>query len=404
MTFGVSVDRCEWIEDRSVWRLYVRDRQTDEVRIHESRFLFAASGLLVTPRELDVPGAKTFKGPIFHSARWRHDVDLTDKRVVLFGNGCTATQIVPEIVGKTKHLTQVVRSKHWIVPPSISRTSFEQLKWLRKYIPGSMLLQRFIVFLAAEYEFRGFTMTAAAARFRMARGERAKRYVRSVAPEKYHNLLIPDFEVGCKRRVFNTGYLESLHSEKLTLTDEPALEIVPEGVRTKSGIIPADVIVTANGFKTGNGFMPGIEVVGRNGETVEKHWEAFGGAEAYNSSVMSGFPNFFVLLGPNAATGHSSAVMASENSINYALRVIKPILDGEASAAEIKREAEQAYADRIQADLGKTVFASGCKSWYVQDLGDGKRWNAQTYPWTQAYYWYRSLFPVWSDWQYSVSL
>lgn len=402
MTFNVNVDRCEWLEDRSVWRLHMHDRKTGKVHIHECQFLFAASGLLVTPRELDVPGKETFKGPLFHSAEWRHDVDLTDKRVVLFGNGCTATQIVPEIVGKTKHLTQVVRSKHWIYPPSISGAALQQLKFLRNHVPFSMLVQRFIVFLGAEREWRGFGMSAAAARFRKSRRERAEKYIKSLAPEKYHELLIPDFEVGCKRRIFNTGYLECLDADNFVLTDKKVLEIVPEGVRTEDGIIPADVIIAANGFQTANGFMPGIEVIGRDGETAREHWEQFGGAEAYQSSVMSGFPNFFLLLGPNAATGHTSAVMASENSINYALRVIKPVLDGRASAAEIKLEAEQAYVEEIHRDLEKTVWHSGCKSWYVHDLEDGKRWNDQTYPWSQAYYWYRSLFPVWSDWQYSV--
>jgi hypothetical protein len=190
----------------------------------------------------------------------------------------------------------------------------------------------------------------------------------------------------------------------MTLTDEAVLEIVPEGVRTRTGIIEADVIVLANGFVTGDNYFPGVEVVGRNGETVARHWSRFGGAEAYNSSAMSGFPNFFALLGPNSATGHTSAIIAAENSINYALRIIKPILDGRASAAEVRLEAERAYVDRVQAALEKTVFASGCRSWYVEDLGDGRRWNSATYPWTQGYFWWRSLFPVWKDWTYSVCL
>ena len=96
--------------------------------------------------------------------------------------------------------------------------------------------------------------------------------------------------------------------------------------------------------------------------------------------------------------------MASENSINYALRVIKPILDGKASVADLKPEAERTYVDKVQDALSRTVFASGCMSWYNRAGPGGKTWNASTYPWTQPYYWWRSLFPVWSDWQYSVSL
>ncbi|OIW22691.1 FAD/NAD(P)-binding domain-containing protein [Coniochaeta ligniaria NRRL 30616] len=402
MTFGVNVERCEWIEERSVWRLHVRDQKTDSLFVHESQFLFAATGQLVQPREIDIPGAETFKGPIFHSARWRHDVDLTGKKVVLFGNGCTAAQIVPSIVDKTAHLTQVVRTKHWVYPFPVDAASQKIMKWITKYVPGSMLLQRFIVFNRAEQAFRDFYMTDAGAKFRAKKRAQIERYMRSKAPEKYHDILIPDFEIGCKRRIFDPGYLASLHSPNLTLTDAPVLEILPHGVRTTQGVIEADAIVLANGFETGNYYFGGASIVGRDGETAGAHWARLGGAGAYNCSAMSGFPNFFALLGPNSATGHTSALIAVENSINYALRIIKPVLDGEARAAEVRLEAERAYVERIQGDLQKMVFASGCGSWYVKDVDGGRQWNAATYPWTQAYFWYRSLFPVWRDWTYSL--
>lgn len=110
------------------------------------------------------------------------------------------------------------------------------------------------------------------------------------------------------------------------------------------------------------------------------------------------------LKGPNAATGHTSSIMALENSINYALRVFKPALEGRASTAVIKREAEEAYTDTIQDALQHRVWNSGCSSWYFQKSVDGtKTWNAMSYPYSQGYFWYRCLFPVWSDWEYSVS-
>ncbi|KAL2127409.1 hypothetical protein VTI74DRAFT_10801 [Chaetomium olivicolor] len=231
---------------------------------------------------------------------------------------------------------------------------------------------------------------------------KAEKYMRSAAPAKYHDLLIPDFEVGCKRRIFDSGYLKSLHEENLILTDEKPLEIVPEGVRTAKGIVEADVIVLANGFVT-NDFLIGLDVRGQGGKTLQEHWSSFGGAEAYNCSVLSGFPNMFILLGPNAATGHTSAVMAAENSVNYALRIIRPMLEGRASIASLKWQAEKEYSDRMQKALRNTVWNSGCQSWYVKskDGGAGSQtWNAMSYPWSQAHFWYRSLFPVWSDWEY----
>lgn len=430
MSFGVKVESAEWIEETTRWRIIVRDLKTGRVFAHECQFLFAAMGLLVTPRELDVPGASTFEGAIFHSAQWQ-DVDLTGKRVVVFGNGCTGAQIVPSIVGQTQHLTQIVRSKHWVFPP-IDKRIPKGTQTLLQYMPGLTLLSRIAVFFLAEKEFRGFYMTSSAERFRERRRRQVEKYMRETAPKKYHDVLIPEFEIGCKRRIFDVGYLESLHAENLTLTDDKAVEIVADGVRLESGaFVPADVIIHANGFET-NHYLGDVKVKGRGGITPEEHWESFGGVEAYNCSAMSGFPNFFMLLGrislsmwrrtretatkwntitdgndnigPNSATGHTSAFMASENSINYALRIIKPILDGSASVADVKPDAERKYVNKVQDALSKTVWASGCMSWYIRAKPGGKTWNASTYPWTQPYYWWRSLFPVWSDWQYSVSL
>ncbi|KAM5356966.1 hypothetical protein ACJ41O_003612 [Fusarium nematophilum] len=399
MSFGMNVEKCQWIHQTKRWRLHVRHINTDSVFTHECQFLFAGAGQLVQPRELDVPGVENFKGPIFHSSKWQRDVELEGKNVVVFGNGCTAAQIVPSIVGKTNHLTQIIRAKHWILP-AIDKAYTDAMQKVFKYVPGSMALQRLAVFLAAENELRGFPMTNSAAKFRQTRREQAEQYMRRTAPAKYHDMLIPDFEVGCKRRIFDSGYLESLHSDNLTLTNEPAVEIVSNGVKTERGFIDADVIVMANGYIT-NTFLGGIEVIGRE-RTLNEHWESFGGAEAYNCSAMSGFPNFFILLGPNAATGHTSAIMAAENSVNFALRVIKPILLQNMGVVELKPDAEKLYADRIQHDLSNMVWNSGCQSWYIKESPeDGRTWNAMSYPYSQAYFWYRSVFPTWSDWTIS---
>ncbi|KAL2163302.1 hypothetical protein VTH06DRAFT_5359 [Thermothelomyces fergusii] len=408
MVFNAEVLRCVWIEDRAVWRLSVRVREPGEdgdgvLLVHECRYLFAGTGLFARPRELDVPGLGRFRGPVFHSARWRPDVDLAGKRVVLFGNGCSACQIVPSIAGRVGRLTQVVRSKHWIFPP-IDRQIPGPVKALLRAVPGLNLLQRLLTYAMFEAYFRAFKLTEAGARDRRKERAQAEEYVRRTAPAKYHDLLIPDFEVGCKRRIFDSGYLESLHADNVTLTDEPVAEIVPEGVRMRSGrVVEADVIILANGFET-NQYLDGVEVVGRDGETLVDYWNAFGGPEAYNCTSLSGFPNLFFLLGPNTVTGHTSTVMAIENATNYALRVLRPALEGRAGAVvHVRRAAEEAYARRVQAALRQTVFSSGCRSWYIRGR-DGKTWNGAAYPWTQARYWYDCLFPVWKDWEYTGKL
>ena len=399
MTFGVEVTECRWVEAQNRWRLTIRDDRHNKILLHEASILFSASGQLVYPLDLDVPGVETFKGDIFHSARWRKDVSLDGKDVVIFGNGCTATQIVPAIVKKTKTLTQIVRSKHWVFPP-IDFPYPGWLKWAFKHVPFILRLHRFHIFLQAESQFKLFPLTEKAGRLRAAMRVQVERYMRKTAPEKYHDILIPDFDVGCKRRIFDSGYLKSLHASNLVLTNKKAIEIVPDGVRTEEKTIKADVIILANGFRT-NDFVSPSKVIGRNGELLTEHWEKAGGPEAYNCSVMSGFPNFFLLLGPNAATGHTSAIMASENSINYALRILKPVITGKAATVEIKADAEVAYTNKMQDDLSKTVWNSGCQSWYVKE-DQGQRWNAMSYPYSQAHFWYRSVFPTWKDWKIKV--
>jgi cation diffusion facilitator CzcD-associated flavoprotein CzcO len=297
MVFGVEVFRVVWDGGRERWRLWVRELGGEgREYVHECLVLFSGAGHFTRPRELGVKGVEGFEGEVFHSARWREDVDLTGKRVVLFGNGCSAAQIVPAIVGKTRHLTQVVRSKHWVYPP-VDRKMPGWGRALLRRVPGLTTAQRFLVYILAEADWKGFKLDKSAAEFRAKKREEVEEYMRTTAPEKYHDLLIPDFEIGCKRRIFDTNYLESLHADNLTLTDEGVAEILPNGMRMQSGeIVEADVIIMANGFTT-NQYLGGVEIIGEDGETLEEHWESFGGPEAYNCTAVSGFPNMFFILG-----------------------------------------------------------------------------------------------------------
>ncbi|KAL3478136.1 hypothetical protein BJX99DRAFT_256688 [Aspergillus californicus] len=389
MCFRTEVTECLWREDVSRWLMVLRNVDTHEITYHECQVLFAATGALVEPRACDIPGVSTFKGSIFHSARWNHDVSLEGKKVVVLGNGCTAAQIVPAIADRTESLTQIIRSQHWIVE-AINFSYTPAMLWVFRNIPFAQLIHRFAIFAVAELDYLLFPMTRLAALWRQARRKQFEAYMRKRSPEKYHDILIPDFEPGCKRRIFDCGYLDTLHKENTHLTDAKILDIVPDGINTSEGFIPADVIVLATGFNT-NRFLPGMQVRGKNDKTVDEHWSRLDGPGAYNNCALNGFPNFFFLLGPNTVTGHTSAVIAIENAVNYALRVLKPVLDGSATSVEVKLAAEDTYIQKIQTALRNTVWHSGCNSWYVND----KSWNAMVYPWTQAYFWYTCLFPVW---------
>ncbi|KAA8892778.1 monooxygenase [Sphaerosporella brunnea] len=396
-TLQTEVVKAEWLEDRSRWRVYLRDLVTGEEYTHECKILFSATGQLGVPNYPELPGQETFQGKIFHSARWDHAVELDGKRVAVVGNGCTATQIVPSIMPRVASMHQFIRSKHWIQKaPTFPYNAV--FYWMFKHVPLTLWLHRFTVFLVAEWDVRLQMMDPWSVQQRKWKARAVEAYMRKTAPEKYHEQLIPDFEIGCKRRILDTGYLASLNDPKAHLISDPILSLTPEGIRTANGDVPVDVIVLATGFQT-NRFLQPVQVVGRAGETLEEHWAKAGGPGAYNTTAIRGFPNFFFLLGPNSATGHTSALMASENVIGYALNVASPVLRREATTVEVKEPAEKSYIKRVQEALENTVFSTGCGSWYVR----GGR-NAMLYPWTQAHFLYRCSFVKWDDWDVNVSV
>ncbi|KAN0095074.1 hypothetical protein V8E51_015785 [Hyaloscypha variabilis] len=204
-----------------------------------------------------------------------------------------------------------------------------------------MALHRFAIFAVAESSLPLFYINKMGARARRNKRIAVEKYMRDTAPEKYPSLLIPDFDVGCKRRIFNDGYLESLHAPNLTLTDQMTLKIVPDGLETETGIIRADIIILANGFKT-NEFLDPLQVHGRDGL-----------------------------------------------SINYALRILAPVLKRKAASAEVKFDAEKQYVYHVRDELNKRVWSAGCKFWYIKP---DNQWNSMSYP----------LFPVWNYWVYKA--
>ncbi|TGZ76522.1 monooxygenase [Ascodesmis nigricans] len=402
MTFRAEAIRAEWLEEKRRWRVSLRNVDTGECWVHECRILFSCTGALVTPNIPEIPGMEEWQGEVVHSARWHPAVQVKGKRVAVIGNGCTAAQIVPAIIDDDAALvTQFARSKHYI-----QRAPYFPINavtvWVLTHIPLAMRALRFLVFVVAECGIRFQSMGVVGRVSRWLKRREVVAYMRKMAPERYHADLIPEFEIGCKRRIMDPGYLISLHSPNVDLintANNPIhLDPATASIRTASGnSYPTDLIILATGFKTPD-FLPGLEVLGRGGISIRDHWNNnLGGPGSYNCAVNHGFPNFFVVLGPNHATGHTSAVMAIENVVDYALKVIEPVLRGSVDVVEVKKEAEEAYVRRLQKALGNTVWATGCGSWYTTKSG----WNAMSYPWSQAHFWYRCAFVRKRDWVFS---
>jgi cation diffusion facilitator CzcD-associated flavoprotein CzcO len=422
-------DRAKVVKEKGEAAVY------SETEVVKAKVVVSCVGGLVEPRGWpdEIKGIENFKGKMFHSARWDETVDFQDKNVVVVGTGCSSAQLVPRLPNapyNAKSVTQLMRSPPWVVPstaaPGGDKWWEENGPKLLKNIPGLKEFLRFLIFAGAEDQFlKLFPNTPYAEKQRKIYEGKVLKHMRSLVPEKYHEIMTPDYGVGCKRRIFDKKWLQSLNDEKIELTTQPLNRVTEHGIVIGPGAtypanakeedypereIAADIIVLANGFDTTRWLHP-LKVAGKSGKDLVQLMDERGGAQAYQGTAMDSFPNFFMIFGPNTATGHSSVVMASENMVNYSLNFIKMILNGEVTTIDVKKEAEVAYTAEMQEALKDTVWRSGCSSWYYTKDG----WNSTVYPYvptcdrnahaetnssryTQVDFWRRCTFPKWSDW------
>ncbi|KAH8727489.1 hypothetical protein GQ44DRAFT_703298 [Phaeosphaeriaceae sp. PMI808] len=438
---NTDIEQCKWLEEEQLWEVKLR-RMTagmgdlsakdrfkavqekgeaavySETEIVRAKAVVSCVGGLVEPKGWpeEIKGIENFKGKMFHSARWDESIDFQDKNVVVVGTGCSSAQLVPRLPNapyNAKSVTQLMRSPPWVVP---AHNTPGGDKWWEKYsptlmksIPGLKEFLRFSLFAGSELQFlQMFPNTPYAEKCRKVTEGETIKHMQRLVPKKYHEIMTPDYGIGCKRRIFDKRWLESLNSEKIDLTTQPLNRVTENGIIIGPGAsypakakaedypereIAADIIVLANGFDTTRWLHP-LKVVGKGGNDLVQLMEDRGGAQAYQGTAMDGFPNFFMIFGPNTATGHSSVVMASENMVNYSLKFLKLILNGEATTVDVKKEAEISFTAEIQEALKHTVWRSGCVSWYYTENG----WNSTVYPYTQVDFWRRCTFPRWNDW------
>lgn len=420
--FNTDVTEIRWIQEDEEWEVTLshmvhgtgdmskKDRDAliaqegkrsvfVEMEVVRAKVVVSGVGGLVEPNTWpqDIPGIDSFQGEVMHTARWDKNVDLKGKNVVVVGSGCSAAQVVPELPGLgVKSAVQLMRTPPWVQPNLMEEG---QLRWWEKWsptlmtnVPGLAHTARSLLFFRLEWDFlRLFKNSSISSRHRPSTEQLFLRHMRRLAPEKYHEILTPNYSLGCKRRIIDTDWYVSLQSPSIDLTTEKLSEVRPNSVVVGPGRhyppgkgskgdkpreIPADVIVMANGYETNKWLHP-LRVIGRDGKALEDVWEERGGAQAYLGIAVDHFPNFFMLFGPNTATGHTSVIFATENAANYSLNFMKPILNGHVSTYEITEEAEKGWTDKLQKGLQDTVFRKGtCSSWYSTEGG----WNASTYP------------------------
>lgn len=405
-----NFERQELVEKEGSHRVHIA---TEVVR---AKIVVSGVGGLVEPNQWpsSVPGIEKFEGEIMHTARWDESVDLRNKDVLVIGSGCSAAQVVPALAepeANVRSITQLMRTPPWVQPDLFTP---EFLQWYEKWmptllahVPGLAQGLRATIFARVEMGFQAMFKDTEYSRKKKPAFEKVfLNNMRKWAPKEYHEMLTPDYALGCKRRVIDNDWFRSLHAPHVELTTQPLTQVnaksvtigpgnvYPKNSDTPAREVPADVIVLGNGFETNQWLHP-LKITGRDNKDINKVWEERGGAQAYLGIAMDHFPNFFMVFGPNTATGHNSVIFATENAVNYSLQFIKPILEGHVSTYEVKEEAEKAWTSRLQDQLQKTVFRRGaCSGWYITENG----WNSSTYPWSQVHYWYKCTFPVWQDW------
>lgn len=381
-------------DDTEQWVVEGFNLETGQRIEHTTKIIANCTGGLVVPNKYNVPGLDNFEGNYMHSGIWDWSVDFKDKKVVVIGNGCSASQVVPALLDMgPQYITQSVRSKHWIFPPHPHgmQNLYESLSRWRI----GLVLVRMFVSLVAEMRYPMYTGNGYISRFvRWMNTRISLGYMKSTIPEKYHDILIPDFKIGCKRLIFDYRYAPSLQDPRINVVGQEIVQVKPHSVFFADGTeVEADIIVACTGYNLEKSFSP-YQIYGKNGIDISKYWKV-NGISAYETILVRDCPNYFAIAGPNCITGHSSVILAIENACAYFSKVAAKILNGTYSTVCVKNSKYEEWFETTQRLLKKSVFGTafgGCVSWYSKT-----RVNSTSFPYSQINYYFRMRNVKWQD-------
>lgn len=354
---GANVRSVTWDETRRRWVIETEARGTFVATV-----VINASGPLSTPVIPDVPGRETFSGAAFHTNGWDPSFDVRGKRVAVVGSGASAAQVIPAIADEVDALHVFQRTPHWVLPRP-DRTFSRVERKLLTVRPFNRAL-RWGIYWMLESRVIGFKYSPWALD-RLAQRKALAHLEAQVPDEDLRRRLTPDYTIGCKRIILSSTLYPALGKSSVTLHDaDDAIErITPEGVVTKGGqAVELDAIVWATGFDATDAVIS-YPVIGRGGATLRGFWEEF--PRAYLGTAVPGFPNFFILTGPNTGIGHTSALFIIEAQLEYVLRCLRELQQSGQGTIEVHEDAEAEYTRMIHTEMDKTVWKQGgCRSWY----------------------------------------
>lgn len=358
IVFDANVTSAAWDDDAQQWT----------VTTTEQRWLadvvVMASGPLSDPVMPSIDGLELFAGTTFHSSRWDHACDLRGKRVAVIGTGASAIQFVPKIQPVVGRLDLFQRTPPWVLPRK-DKAIPEWRRALYRTIPLVQRAERAMVYAGREALHFPFRHMSAAG---IVEWEAKRHLRRQISDPALRARLVPSYRIGCKRILVSDDYYPSLQQPNVSVVTDAITSIVPAGVVTADGLThAADVIILGTGFRATDPPLASV-VVGRDGRSLADAWR--GSPQAYMGTSHVGFPNFFFLLGPNTALGHSSVMLMVEAQIDHALSVLQLMEARGAGAVEPDADAQRRYVAAIDVRLAATTWNSGgCRSWYLDVTG-----------------------------------
>ncbi len=407
--FETTLEEALFDERTARWRIVLKTA-TGERETLEANALITAVGQLNRPKYPDIEGLESFAGPSFHSSRWRGDIDLAGKRVAVIGTGASAYQFVPQIAPKVGTLEIFQRTPPWTFPaPTYHDDVPEGKKWLLEHVPYYGKWYRFWLFwmltdgfyegVRADPAWNGPPRAVSAANDMIR--EMVTQAIHGQAPESPELLekLVPTYPVGGKRALLDNGvWISALKRDNVALVTEPIARIAPEGVVTVDGRTHgADVLIFGTGFYASRFLWP-MRIVGRGGKALDEVWA--GEPRAYLGMTTPGFPNLFILYGPNTnIVVNGSIIFFSECSVRYVVGCLRLMAETGSETMEVRREVHDAFNVRV--DAANALMAWGAPqvtSWYKNAAGR----VTQNWPFPLVDYWNATIAPNPADFRFET--
>ena len=367
--FGSEVIGAEFDATSGVWTVRVKDALP-----LSARAIVLGNGALSIPSYPDIPGLADYRGATFHSARWDHSYDLKGKTVAVIGTGASAIQFVPEIAPAVGKLHLFQRTPPWIFPKPDGPFR-ARVKSLFRALPCTRWLYRAWTYWVHELRAVGFVIDP---RLMKAAEKLARAYLeKEVKDPVLRAKLTPDYTIGCKRILMSNDYYQVLQ--------QPHVEVVTDGIErvTASGIVtrdgaqrPVDAIIYGTGFMASEYLAP-IKIVGRDERDLNTVIQSQ--PETYLGITVHGFPNLFLMMGPNTGLGHNSMVFMIEAQARYALQALQALRTRDLVSMDVDATVQRSFNERVQAKLRKSVWSSGCQSWYLKDGHNATLWPGFTF-------------------------